>query len=155
MLSNTPPLAISGFITIAVGFFVLIWGIWAAKQKKYNQHKRVMQLAIIVLAAFLVQYIVRSSLEHKITHYHGPDFWRLYVFYPILTIHITFAIITIGLIVRHVLQARKNEQHTEAGAVYFPKEYRPNHHRLGTITYRLWLISYLGGIIVFIMLYVL
>ncbi|MHA2502261.1 MAG: DUF420 domain-containing protein [Candidatus Kariarchaeaceae archaeon] len=149
-----PFLAVTGFVTIALGLIVLLMGYRMAKSKDFTQHRRMMITAVVVLFAFLIQYIVRAVFLGQETRFAGPMPIRNFVYLPILIVHITFAIITIVLIIRHLRQSLKMEQQTDAGQYYFPKEYRDSHRRLGRLTFTLWMFSYLGGIIIFLMLYI-
>lgn len=151
---DIPVLAVTGFFTIAIGLIILIWGFISARSKKFNNHRKMMIAAVIVLLAFLVQYIVRAVVLGQETHFTGPTNIRNYVYFPILAVHISFAIITIGLISYHLTKSLDNQQETNQGGVYFPKEYRGKHRRLGRISFTLWMFSYLGGLTIFLMLYV-
>ncbi|MHA2276103.1 MAG: hypothetical protein ACXAC2_10065, partial [Candidatus Kariarchaeaceae archaeon] len=62
-------------------------------------------------------------------------------------------LITLGLINVHGRRTLNNEQFTESGVPYFPKDYREKHRTYGFRVFTFWLISYLGGVIVFILLY--
>jgi len=151
---DVPVLAVTGFFTIALGLIILLWGFISARSKKFNNHRKLMITAVFVLVAFLVQYIVRAAVLHQETRFSGPENIRNYVYIPILIVHISFAIITIVLISWHLTHSLKNEQETNQGAVYFPKDYRGKHRRLGRISFTLWMFSYLGGLTIFLMLYV-
>lgn len=153
-LENAPILAVTGFGTIALGLIVVVWGYVQAKTKKFNSHRNLMLTAAVVNALFLVQYIIRFTTTGE-TPFPGPDNIRLYVYYPILIVHITGAIITIGLVLRHLILSLRYEQRTEQGAVLFDKDYRPRHRKFGRITFLFWITSYIGGIVIFLMLYIL
>ena len=153
VVAGTPILAITGFFTIAFGLLVLLAGYILGKRRDTNNHKKVMIGAVITLAAFLIQYIIRASMGDE-TRFQGPDNIKYFIYIPILVVHITFAIICIGLISVHLTRSLKQEEVTNTGRVIFPKDYRSSHRAMGRITLLLWSFSYLGGIIIFIMLYV-
>ena len=77
--SEIPVLAITGFFTIGLGFFILISGYLQAKQRKFINHKKIMILSVIVLAAFLVQYVTRSVFLNQETHFDGPEIIKNYI----------------------------------------------------------------------------
>jgi putative membrane protein len=153
MLESAHPLAISGIITVAIGLVVLLTGYMQARKKNYKKHRQLMILAVITLALFLIQYLFRLGVLREETRFEGDESIRNYVYLPILVIHISFALITLGLINLHGRRTLNNEQFTESGVPYFPKEYRLNHRALGLRVFIFWLISYLGGVIVFVLLY--
>ena len=150
MFENTPVLAVTGFFTIALGLVLLLLGIMQAKLKKFNNHKIIMLITVLVQASFLVQYITRAFILKQETHFEGSEFIKNYIYLPILTVHIITAVISIYFILRHVLESLKNE---EKGP-QFKKEYRERHRSYGQKVFVLWLISFLGGITIFLMLYV-
>ncbi|MFV2016294.1 MAG: DUF420 domain-containing protein [Candidatus Heimdallarchaeota archaeon] len=153
MIDSAHPLAISGFITIAIGLVVLLVAYFQARSKNYKNHRKLMIFAVITLALFLLQYLIRLGILREETKFEGDENFRNFVYIPILIIHITTAVITIGLITKHGRRTLRNQQFTEQGVPYFPKEYRQDHRSYGKKVFLFWLISYLGGIIVFIMLY--
>ena len=154
-LSEAPPLAISGFITIALGLVVLIFAYRQAKSKNYKSHKQMMILAVTLNAAFLVQYLYRALVQREETHFDGPTTIRNFVYYPILAVHITGALIVIFLVLKHILEAYRNEKSQDSGIPYFESEYRERHRSFGRLVFRLWALTYAGGITIFLMLYIL
>ena len=153
-LSEIPVLAITGFATIALGLVVLVFGFLQARKRRTLNHKKIMILSVIVLGAFLAQYLVRVLAFHQETLFTGPDSIKYAIYYPVLAVHITFAIITIVLVIFQLTRSLKSQNRTE-NAIVFPKEYRPKHRKSGRIIFLLWFFSYLGGITIFIMLYIL
>ncbi len=151
-LVNASPLAISGFFTILLGFVTLLVGLFYAKQRKYYLHRILMILAVIVDALFLSLYIIRFLLGDE-TKFHGPETIRNFVYYPILIIHITLAVVTIVLVFVHLYKTFTNVK-WQAKNPYFEKEYRQVHRGFGRITSMIWIISYIGGITVFFLLYI-
>lgn len=153
-IESASPLAISSFGTIAVGLMVLLFGYYQARSKNFKNHRSLMLVAAAVNAAFLIQYIVRFSLGQE-THFTGPEIVKNFVYLPILVIHITLAIATVGLVIIHLKRSLSHEQWTNRNVPYFDKEYRGNHRSFGKITFILWAISYVGGITIFLFLYIL
>lgn len=151
-LENAPILAITGFFTIALGLVVLIAGYLQGRKKNFRSHKNLMIAAVFLAFAFLVQYIIRFSMGEE-TKFEGDAKIKNYVYLPILTIHIIFAIVTIVAVIVHVKRASQNE--IKGGkAPQFPKEYRDQHRTFGKKVFNIWIVSYIGGIIVFFLLYV-
>ncbi len=153
MLNSAHPLAISGIITIAIGLVVLLLGYSEGKSKNFKNHRKLMILSVITLSLFLVQYVIRLGVLKKETKFEGNENIRKFIYLPTLVIHVSLAIITLGLIVIHGNRTLTNQLFTNEKIPYFPKEYRNHHRSLGQIVFILWLISYIGGIIVFFFLY--
>ncbi len=152
-ISEASPLAITGFITIFLGFLVLLSGILMAKRKDYSKHKNLMLSAAFINSVFIMLYVVRFLTGDE-THFQGPSVIRNFVYYPILIVHILFALISIYLIFNHLKATYSHVQWQEKNP-YFGKDYRNIHRRYGRITFFFWFTSYIGGITVFIMLYIL
>ena len=153
-IQEAPFLAITGFVTIALGLVLLIIAYQQALSKNFKNHKNLMLAAAVVNAAFLVQYITRFVTGNE-THFSGPETIRNFVYLPILSVHILTAIITIGLVILHLKRSLANELQAQGGVPYFDKDYRSDHRSFGRITFYFWIISFVGGIIIFLMLYVL
>ncbi len=154
-LQSAPPLAISSFITIVIGFFTLLLGYYFARNKKnYRRHYQIMITAALVDLLFLIQYVIRY-LTSGSTHFKGPADVELFIYIPILTVHIITAIIVIFLVAKQILDGLKHKQESPNQDVYFEKPYRAKHRGFGFWVFILWLLSYLGGITIFIMLYLL
>lgn len=148
MIDEVPILAATSFGTILTGLVLLLIGFFQAKSKNFKNHKVFMLAAVVTQAAFLVQYITRFLMGQETT-FPGPDKLRNFVFIPILVIHILTAIASIYLILRHVLESRKNER----PGPQFEREYRMVHRSFGKRVFIVWLASFIGGITVFCMLY--
>jgi len=151
---TTPILATTGFFTIAAGLLVLLIGYQQAKSRNFKNHKYLMLGATAINGAFLIQYITRFLMREE-TRFSGPTFVRDFIYLPILVVHITLAVVTIFLVLIHLKRTLSHEQQKESGEPFFQGEYRQDHRSFGLITFRLWAISFVGGIIVFLMLYVL
>jgi len=148
-----PLLATTGFFTIAAGLIVLLIAYQQAKNKQFKNHKNLMLIAAGINGAFLIQYIARFLMGNE-TPFGGPDFVHYYIFIPILVIHITGAIVTIFLVLIQLTRSLRHEMKSSTGTPYFDKGYRPTHRSFGRKTFYLWAISFAGGIIIFLMLYI-
>ncbi|MDH5400856.1 MAG: DUF420 domain-containing protein [Candidatus Heimdallarchaeota archaeon] len=151
-INTASTLAVTGFFTIALGLTVLLIAFRMAKIRNFKNHRLLMLLAAVINAIFLVQYIIRFSLGQE-TEFIGSSNIKYFVYYPTLVIHIFTAIISIILIIKHLTSSLKFEKTTTNNIPYFDKEYRDKHKSFGKITFLSWLISYCGGIIIFILLY--
>ncbi len=148
MIENIPILATTSFITILAGLVLVLTGYIQAKKGNYKNHKFLMIYAVILQAAFLVQYVTRFLMGGE-TPFPGPDTVKNYIYLPILVIHIFTATLSIYFILRHVFEAKSNEN---PGPV-FRGEYRTRHTTFGKKVFLIWMFSFTGGITIFIMLY--
>ncbi len=145
--------AISGFILISLSLIFLILAISYAKKKIYTKHRLFILVATTLNILFLISYVIRWSIYGD-TEFAGPENIKLYVYFPILIIHISTALVSIWVVGRQLVQAIKNVE-MKNNIPTFPKEFRSTHTRKGRIASMIWGLSFLGGIITFIFLYVL
>ena len=152
-IQEIPILAVTGFFTIAVGLLLLLVAYQQAKAKNFKNHKNIMLGAALVNGAFLIQYITRFFMGQE-TRFPGPISIRNFVYIPILVVHITGAVITIVLVLVHLKRSLGHEKQTPVGEPFFEPEYAPQHRSLGRITFYFWAASFIGGITVFLLLYI-
>lgn len=96
----------------------------------------------------------RLAVLHEETKFEGDDNVRKFIYIPILIIHVITAIIMIALVVKHGSKTLRNQQFTDQDIPYFHKDYRPEHRSSGQRVFLFWLVSYLGGIVGFLLLYI-
>ncbi len=145
--------AISGFILISLSLIFLILAISYAKKKKYANHRLFILGATTLNILFLISYIIRWSIYGD-TQFTGPENIKLYVYFPILILHICTALVSIWVVSKQLVQAIKNVE-IKNGIPTFSKEFRSTHTSKGRIASMIWGLSFLGGIITFLFLYVL
>lgn len=145
--------AISGFILISLSLIFLILAISSAKKKVYTKHRLFIFIATTLNILFLISYVIRWSIYGD-TQFVGPENIKLYVYFPILIIHILTALVSIWVVGKQLVQASRNVE-IKNGIPTFPKEYRSTHTKKGRIASVIWGFSFLGGIITFLFLYVL
>ena len=112
-----------------------------------------MFIATTLNVLFLISYIIRWSIYGD-TNFTGPENIKLYVYFPILIIHILTALVSIWVVGRQLVQAANNVE-IKNGIPSFPKEFRSTHTQKGRVAAVIWGLSFLGGIITFLFLYVL
>ena len=78
MIRSAHPLAISGFITIAIGLGVLLAAYFQARNKNFRNHRKLMIIAATTLALFLIQYVFRLGVLREETKFEGSDNVRNY-----------------------------------------------------------------------------
>ena len=115
---------------------LLIWAFIAVRQKQYLLHKKLMLVAIVLSATFLVFYITHHLLAPE-TKYGGEGPIR-YFYYTILATHIVLAAIILPFILF-------TAYHSATG------EYG-KHKKLARYTFPLWLYVSITGVLVYIMI---
>ncbi len=115
---------------------LLLGGLYAAKDKRYSTHKKLMSWAIGLSAMFLVSYICHHLFTGE-TSYGGSGLVKL-VYYFILITHIALAGIILPFILFTAYRALIGEY--------------PKHKKLARITWPLWLYVAVTGVIVYLMI---
>jgi putative membrane protein len=123
--------AINSVVTV-----LLLAGLLAVKNKKYQLHKRIMLSAIVLSCLFLVSYICHHLFTGE-TKFGGTGTIR-YIYYFILGTHIVLAGVILPFILFTAYRALIGEW--------------PQHKRLAKITWPVWFYVTLTGVIVYFMI---
>ncbi|MFN4286247.1 MAG: DUF420 domain-containing protein [Lacibacter sp.] len=115
---------------------LLLGGLWAAKDKRYATHKKLMLWAIGLSVLFLVSYIAHHLLSES-TPYGGSGLIKL-IYYFILITHIFLAGVMLPFILFTAYRALTGEY--------------DRHRRLARITWPLWLYITVTGVVVYMMI---
>lgn len=115
---------------------VLIVAVMAIKKGKKELHKKLMNLAMICSAAFLVMYVAYHMTSDS-TAFGGEGFIR-YVYFFILITHIVLSIAIIPLVLITYVRALANR---------FDK-----HKKIAKITFPIWLYVAITGVVVYLMI---
>lgn len=126
---------------LAIG--TILAGVRAIRSGHVDRHRVLMLAAFGLFAAFLVLYLYRVSIEGPST-FDGPSIVESVLYYPVLAIHVTLAIVCLPLLF-YVLSL----------AYAYPVSRIPatNHRRVGRIAAALWLVSFGLGVVVYGLLY--
>lgn len=151
-LSNASLLAKLGFVAIALGLILLILGYLSIKTNRRVNHKWFMLSAVFIDAIFLVLYVTRYLSEGN-AHFKGSHNLFLYVYAPILIVHVSTAIISIWFVLRQVKSGLQGEEYTNDSKLILKQPHRDAHRKYGLIAVYIWGASFVGGIIVFTLLY--
>ncbi len=154
VFGNASNLAKIGFSTIAISLFLLLLAYLAVKSKHYRTHKLSMVMATISNSLFLIFYIIRLVTEGN-SEFEGPNWFFKSIYIPILTIHILTAIASIYFVIVQLYSGFKGEAKDSNSNLILSGKYRLQHVRLGPRAIVVWGSSFIGGISVFLMLYVL
>ena len=132
-LSFLPPIyaAVNGYTTI-----ILLFALWAIKNRKINLHEQLMKTAIGLSLVFLIMYVA-YHLTSDPTPFEGEG-WVKNVYYFILISHILLSITIIPLVLISYVRAI-TQQFTL-------------HRKIARITFPIWLYVTITGVIVYLMI---
>ncbi|MHA2091068.1 MAG: DUF420 domain-containing protein [Candidatus Kariarchaeaceae archaeon] len=153
VISSASPLAISGFVAIAIGLILLLSAMYFVKKRDLVTHKRLMIGAVVFNSLFLVLYVIRWSTEGE-TAFNGPSTVHDFIYLPILIIHITTALVSIYLVSKQLWLGIFKSETQDDGTPYFKGIYRKMHRKNGRVAFYVWGTSFIGGILIFSLLYV-
>ncbi|MHA2404040.1 MAG: DUF420 domain-containing protein [Candidatus Kariarchaeaceae archaeon] len=146
-------MAISGFVAIAIGLILLLSAMYFVKKRDLVNHKRLMIGAVVSNSLFLVLYVIRWSTEGE-TAFNGPSTVHDFIYLPILIIHITTALVSIYLVSKQLWLGIFKSETQDDGTPYFKGIYRKMHRKNGRVAFYVWGTSFIGGILIFSLLYV-
>lgn len=132
-LSFLPPIyaAVNGYTAI-----ILLFALWAIKNRKINLHEQLMKIAIGLSLVFLIMYVA-YHLTSDPTPFGGEG-WVKNVYYFILISHILLSITIIPLVLISYVRAI-TQQFTL-------------HRKIARITFPIWLYVTITGVIVYLMI---
>ena len=126
----------------AIGTIAAGWR-WI-RRGEVAKHRLAMLASFALFAAFLVLYLYRVVLEGP-SEFPGPEAMYLYLYLPVLAVHILLAIVCIPLVYYALLLAATRSP-AELG--------HTAHRRVGRVAASLWLVSFTLGVVVYALLYV-
>lgn len=132
----------AGISLLAIGTIAYGWR--SIRQGAIRRHRTAMVTALVLFASFLLLYLYRVGLEGP-TPFPGPDGLYTTVYLPILTVHVSLAVVCIPLLYYVVLLALTRP------VSQIPQTHHP---RIGRVAAVLWLVSFSLGIVVYSLLYV-
>ncbi|MFQ5676810.1 MAG: DUF420 domain-containing protein [bacterium] len=115
---------------------ILLFGLWAIKNRREILHKNLMITALCVTAVFLVSYVYYHSLQGD-TKFLGEG-WIRPVYFFILISHITLSTVGFPMILSTVFFGLSDKRKT--------------HRTLAKFTFPIWLYVSVTGVIIFFML---
>lgn len=118
-------------------------GLWAIRENNVRLHRRAMLASTVLFGCFLGLYLYRVAILGP-TPFAGPDFVRMFVFYPLLFIHVTFAIICLPFLYLALLLAWTTP---------VDQLHQTSHPRVGRIAAFLWVVSFTLGICIYVLLH--
>jgi len=127
----------------ALALVLLSYGWWFIRNGFIKLHRIVMVSALGLIFLFLVMYVTRIYLG-GVKEFPGPESVYLYVYLPILIIHLTLSIICIQPV---LYVASIGLTH---GIEHIP---RTKHKIIGRVAVPMWILSLTLGLVVYIFLY--
>ncbi|WP_440989386.1 DUF420 domain-containing protein [Haloarchaeobius baliensis] len=125
-----------------VAVVVILAGLRAIKQGRYDRHRKLMLTATVLFVAFLALYLYKVALKGP-NSFPGSGVAEL-AYLAILAIHMVLAIACIPLLY-YVLLLAVTRPMSELSETAHPK--------IGRIAAPLWLISFVLGTVVYVLLY--
>jgi putative membrane protein len=134
---NVHLLALCNAVINATVSILLVWALVAVKNKKYELHKRLMLVAIVLSALFLITYIGHHLLASE-TKFGGPHNTFYYFYLFILITHIFLATIILPFILFTAYRSLTGEYE--------------KHKKLAKYTWPLWLYVSITGVLVYLLI---
>jgi len=131
-------------VVSAVAIVTIAAGVVFARRREFRRHRTMMLLSAGLFAVFLVLYLYKVLLEGP-AEFPGPQAVYRLVYLPILAIHILLAVVCIPLLYYVLLLATTRP----LGALTDTA-----HARVGRAAASLWLLSFVLGNVVYVLLYV-
>jgi putative membrane protein len=126
---------------VAVG--TILAGVRAIRRGRVQRHRRLMLSSFALFVTFLVLYLYKVALDGA-TPFGSDGAVYTFVYLPVLAVHILLAILSLPLLYYVLLLAftRPTSELPETP-----------HPRVGRVAAGLWLTSFLLGIVVYVLLY--
>lgn len=130
---------------LSVGALLAIGvGVRAIRDGRVTRHRAAMLTAFVQFVAFLGLYLYKVILAGPAT-FEGPDLLYTYLYLPLLAVHILLAVVCVPLLF-YVLAL--------AGLHPVSALPRTDHPRVGRVAAGLWAVSFVLGLVVYALLYV-
>ena len=129
-------LSVFGFVAVADGWRRIRGG-------DVTAHRRRMVAGLAAFAAFLALYLYRLAVVGT-KEFPGPEPVYTYLYLPVLGAHMLTAVLCVPLLVYVALLATTRP---------VPEIRRSLHPRVGWVAAALWLVSFAGGVAVYLLLY--
>ncbi len=126
-------------------------GYYFARKRNFYLHPKFMGSAFTFDIAFLVSYMVKSLVEGR-TEFAGPETVYRLVYLPTVVFHSIISIVVLLLAGFMVYNGIRNFDREK---LRMKQENVAKHRKFGKITLITWILSFISGIAVYLLLYVL
>ena len=130
-------------IVNALALVLLAAGWWLIRNGYIKLHRIAMPSALGLISLFLVMYVTRIYLG-GIKEFPGPESIYIYVYLPVLIIHLALSIICVQPVLYVALIGLTRKIEDIPGT---------KHKLVGRIAVPLWILSLALGLVVYVMLY--
>lgn len=127
--------------TIAIG--TIVAGVRFIRRGDVEKHRAMMLTSLVLFVTFLVLYLYKVAVSGT-AEFGGPDTVYQFVYLPTLVVHMLLAVVCIPLLYYVLLLAVTRP---------VAELYDTSHKRFGRIAASLWLISFVLGNVVYVLLY--
>ncbi|MFC7202090.1 DUF420 domain-containing protein [Haloferax namakaokahaiae] len=127
-----------------VAIVTIVAGVRYIRRGEPEKHQRMMLTSFVLFASFLVLYLYKVAVKGT-SEFLGPEAVYTFVYLPTLAIHMLLAIACIPLLYYVMLLALTRPLSEVFGT---------KHARVGRIAASLWLVSFVLGNVVYLLLYV-
>jgi putative membrane protein len=131
-------------VVSTVAIVTILAGVRFVRRGDVRRHRATMLAAFGLFAVFLVLYLYKVALEGPAT-FPGPESVYQFVYLPLLAVHVLLAIVCVPLLYYVLLLAATRP---------VAEIYDTAHRRVGRVAASLWLVSFVLGNVVYLLLYV-
>ncbi|MFC7175790.1 DUF420 domain-containing protein [Halosegnis marinus] len=128
----------------AVAVVTILAGVRFARRGEYERHRAAMVASLGLFVAFLVLYLYKVTIQGP-APFPGPAGVETYLYLPLLAVHVLLAIVCIPLLYYVLLLAATRP---------IAEVFGTRHKRVGRAAASLWLVSFVLGNVVYLLLYV-
>ncbi|ELZ94145.1 hypothetical protein C440_11008 [Haloferax mucosum ATCC BAA-1512] len=129
-----------------VAIVTIVTGVRFIKRGDVEKHQRMMLASFLLFATFLVLYLYKVVVKGTTPFpAQGPEVVYQFIYLPTLAIHILLAVICVPVVYYAMLLALTRP---------ISEVFGTQHARFGRIAASLWLVSFVLGNVVYLLLYV-
>lgn len=128
---------------VAIG--TIVGGLRSIRRGDVARHRQAMLSSLGLFATFLVLYLYKVAVKGT-TRFEGPSVIDQFLYLPLLAVHVLLAVVCIPLLYYVLLVALTRP---------VPEIRASLHPRVGRVAAGLWLVSFVLGVVVYLLLYVL
>lgn len=128
---------------VSVALLTLAGGYRAIKDRRVQRHAKMMAVTAALFFSFVGLYVLRLAHE-GLTEFQGPESIYLYIYLPVLFVHMTLAAVAVPLVVYclYVGVRLPEDRVIETG-----------HPKVGRLAAPLWGVSFVLGVVVYLLLH--
>ncbi|MEE8168309.1 MAG: DUF420 domain-containing protein [Candidatus Hydrothermarchaeales archaeon] len=133
---------------------VFLGGVFYARRHRSLLHYKLMTIGFVFDFTFMVSYMAKRLVEGS-TEFKGPENMYKLLYLPVVILHSLISVAVLVLAGYMVLYGYRNSTVKGKVRVFHAKEKYRWHRKIGYATVATWIISFLTGISIYLLLYVL